>query len=59
MIKYGKKQKKTLWPGTSSPLNLNVKAHIILIKYTLCCYASNLFSGLKFLKYYQHVTGQI
>ena len=53
------KTKKTLWPGTSSPLNLNVKAHIILIEYTLCCYTSNLFSGLKVLKNYQLVTGQI
>ena len=54
-----KKEEKSLWPGSSSPLKLNVKAHIILIKYTLCCYMSNLFSGLKFLKYYQHVTGQL
>ena len=35
MIKINiKKAKKSPWPNTPSPLNLNVKAHIILIKYT-------------------------
>lgn len=52
MIKINiKKAKKSLWPNTPSPLNLNVKAHIILIKHTK--YIDSISKSLNyFLKQY-------